>query len=94
MQIAGEGEMPMSVLLSYQELSDLFMMIASVLVAVLYVIMGATLDMKVLKMIAKKPIGPLVGIVCQYLFMPLVSGLLFVLCCVVCCVHCCCFVSC
>ncbi|KAK8387528.1 hypothetical protein O3P69_018217 [Scylla paramamosain] len=71
--VTGEVEMPMSVLLSYQKLSDLFMMIASVLVAVLYVIMGATLDMKVLALIIKKPIGPLVGIVCQYLFMPLIA---------------------
>ena len=63
----------MSVLLSYQKLSDLFIVIASVLVALLYVIMGATLDVEVLKMIVKKPIGPMVGIVCQYLFMPLVS---------------------
>ncbi|XP_045103592.1 ileal sodium/bile acid cotransporter-like [Portunus trituberculatus] len=69
----GEAEMPMSVLLSYQKLSDLFMMITSVLVALLYVVMGATLDMKVIAMIVKKPIGPLVGIVCQYLFMPMIA---------------------
>lgn len=71
--MAGEAELPMSVLLSYQNLSDLFMNIVSVLVVVLYVIMGATLDLEVIKMIVKKPIGPMVGIVCQYLFMPLVS---------------------
>lgn len=73
-QVAGEAVQDISVLLSYQDLSNIFMQIISVLVALLYVIMGATLDFEVIKKIAKKPLGPLVGIVCQYLFMPLVSG--------------------
>lgn len=64
----------MSVLLSYQNLTNTFTIVISVLVAVLYVIMGASLDLEVIKLIAKKPLGPMVGVLCQYLFMPLVSG--------------------
>lgn len=63
-----------SVLLSYQNLTNIFTTVVTVLVAVLYVIMGATLNLEVIKIIAKKPLGPLVGVVCQYIFMPLVSG--------------------
>lgn len=64
----------MIVLLANQLVNDIFTNTVSVMVAFLYVIMGATLDFEVMKAIAKKPLGPLVGIVCQYLFMPLVSS--------------------
>ncbi|XP_050727947.1 uncharacterized sodium-dependent transporter YocS-like isoform X2 [Eriocheir sinensis] len=71
--VAGEAVLHMSVLLSYQNLTNIFTTVVSVLVAVLYVIMGATLNLEVIKIIAKKPLGPLVGVVCQYLFMPLIA---------------------
>lgn len=69
----GEGTLDMSVLLSYQKLNDIFTLAIGILVAVVYVNMGATMNLEIIKDISKKPIGPLLGIVCQYLFMPLIA---------------------
>nr|XP_027231324.1 P3 protein-like [Penaeus vannamei] len=71
--VVGEGTLDMSVLLSYQKLNDIFTLAIGILVAVVYVNMGATMNLEIIKDISKKPIGPLLGIVCQYLFMPLIA---------------------
>ncbi|XP_069995515.1 hepatic sodium/bile acid cotransporter [Penaeus vannamei] len=71
--VVGEGTLDMSVLLSYQKLNDIFTLAIGILVAVVYVNMGATMNLEIIKNISKKPIGPLLGIVCQYLFMPLIA---------------------
>ena len=60
-------------LLHYQGISDLFLKSIGVLLALVYINMGATLELEVVKNIVKKPVGPLVGICCQYVAMPLVS---------------------
>ncbi|XP_042866162.1 ileal sodium/bile acid cotransporter-like [Penaeus japonicus] len=70
------GNMKMTVLLSYQQLNDIFTWLMAVLVAILYLIMGATLDLNIVKGIIKKPIGPGVGVFCQYVLMPVISFLL------------------
>ncbi|XP_042866160.1 sodium/bile acid cotransporter-like [Penaeus japonicus] len=69
----GKGILNMSVLLSYQKINDIFTLTIGILVAIVYVNMGATMDFEIIKNISKKPIGPLLGIVCQYLFMPLIA---------------------
>lgn len=71
--VVGEGVLRMSVLLSYQNLSDLFTMIIGVLVTFMYVSMGATIDLQVIWNIIRKPIGPMLGMICQYIFMPLIA---------------------
>ncbi|XP_063590329.1 ileal sodium/bile acid cotransporter-like [Penaeus indicus] len=71
--VVGEGTLNMSVLLSYQRINDIFTLAVGILVAIAYVNMGATMDLEIIKDIGKKPIGPLLGIVCQYLFMPLIA---------------------
>lgn len=70
------GTMDMTVLLAYQQLNDIFTWIMALLVAILYLIMGATLDLQIVKGIIKKPIGPAVGVFCQYVLMPAISFLL------------------
>ncbi|XP_037794303.1 ileal sodium/bile acid cotransporter-like [Penaeus monodon] len=70
------GSMKMTVLLAYQELNDIFTWLMAVLVAILYLIMGATLDLEIVKGIIKKPVGPAVGVFCQYVLMPAISFLL------------------
>ncbi|XP_076043814.1 ileal sodium/bile acid cotransporter-like [Oratosquilla oratoria] len=67
------GNLQISVLLAYQNLNDIFTIAIGVLVALVYINMGATLDLEVIKQIVKKPIGPIVGITCQYLIMPLIA---------------------
>jgi sodium/bile acid cotransporter 3/5 len=51
----------------------MFIYVVSVLVVVNNVIMGCQLDLNAIKEVLKKPIGPAVGFVCQFCFMPLVS---------------------
>ncbi|GFU54807.1 p3 protein [Nephila pilipes] len=47
------------------------------LVAFNYINMGVQLDLHCIAKVLKKPIGPSIGFVCQFLFMPLVSSYFF-----------------
>ncbi|CAL4210126.1 unnamed protein product [Meganyctiphanes norvegica] len=69
----GEGSLKMTVQLSYQALTDAFTLALSIIVAIIYINMGCTLDFTVVKQIIKRPIGPAIGVVCQYGFMPLIA---------------------
>ena len=57
----------------YETVNEIFTQTIAVIVAISYINMGATIDLSVIKQIAKRPIGPLIGILCQYVVMPLVS---------------------
>ena len=63
----------MTVIINYQGINDIFITSIGVLLALAYVNMGATIDLSVVKQIVFKPIGPLLGIICQFGGMPLVS---------------------
>ncbi|XP_042224486.1 sodium/bile acid cotransporter-like [Homarus americanus] len=71
--MVGEVTVKMTVLLSYQNLSDLFTVLLGILIAILYAIMGVTMDLSVVKTIMMKPIGPIIGMICQYIIMPLLG---------------------
>lgn len=43
------------------------------LMSILYINFGAALDIVALKQIARRPIGPVIGFLCQFIFMPLLS---------------------
>lgn len=43
------------------------------LMSILYINFGAALDVGALKQIARRPIGPVIGFMCQFVFMPLLS---------------------
>lgn len=45
----------------------------AVLVSINYINFGAALQLDVLRSIMRRPIGPVIGFVCQFLFMPLLS---------------------
>lgn len=49
-----------------------FIYTVAVLVSVAFVNMGCMLDLEIVKETLKKPIGPVIGFCCQYIFMPLV----------------------
>lgn len=49
-----------------------FIYTVAVLVSVAFVNMGCMLDLEIVKATLKKPIGPVIGFCCQYIFMPLV----------------------
>ena len=54
-------------------LNNLFTLIMILLVVVNTINMGAQLDIQIIKAVFKKPIGPFVGFVSQFGFMPLFS---------------------
>ena len=60
--------------------SKVFSYSVAVLVSLAYINMGCAMDLHVVRETLKKPIGPMVGFLCQYLIMPLLSyglGFLF-----------------
>lgn len=59
--------------------SKLFSYSVAILVSLAYINMGCAMDLEVVKKTLKKPIGPTIGFICQYLLMPLISyGLGFI----------------
>lgn len=72
-EVLAYGELKTSVMLLSNNLSTIFATSQGVIIAIVYVFMGATIDLEVVKGIVKKPIGPAVGIVCQYGGMPLIA---------------------
>ena len=65
--------MEMTVAFKQEELAVTLILIAAVLMGIIYFLLGVTIDLKIVKGIIKRPVGPLVGIFCQYVMMPVVS---------------------
>ncbi len=53
--------------------SKIFSYSVAILVSLAYINMGCAMDLEVVKRTLKKPIGPAIGFICQYLVMPLLS---------------------
>lgn len=64
---------PISVIINDLVLNQVFMLVMTIMVIVNTMNMGAQLDVHVIKEVFKRPIGPLVGFVSQFLFMPGIS---------------------
>ena len=60
------------VVLEDQTLIDLFTIIMTLMIVLNTVNMGGQLDLEIIKAVFKKPIGPIVGFVSQFILMPLV----------------------
>merc|ERR1719323_1532919 len=56
--------------------SKVFSYSVAILVSLAYINMGCALDLDVVKNTLKRPIGPAIGFICQFLVMPLLSYLL------------------
>jgi len=56
-------------------IDHLFTYSVAVLVSVIYISFGCALDWSVFKTMFRRPVGPIIGFLCQFLFMPLVSFL-------------------
>lgn len=72
-QVLGSGELEASVILTYQNVVNIFSTSLGLLVALVNINIGATINLDLVKSIVKRPVGPLIGLVCQYILMPLVS---------------------
>lgn len=68
-----EAKMPVSVVRKKTIQSKLFAYSVAILVSLAYINMGCAMDLKVVKQTLKKPIGPMIGFICQYIFMPLIA---------------------
>uniref|UniRef100_T1IRZ5 Uncharacterized protein n=1 Tax=Strigamia maritima TaxID=126957 RepID=T1IRZ5_STRMM len=62
-----------SVIRPWRTIDNVFIISVAVLVGLNYINMGCSLDLDIVKATLKKPIGPAVGLVSQFLFMPLMS---------------------
>jgi len=63
------------VILSDATLNNIFTLVMIIMVLVNTINMGAQLDLEIIKEVFKKPIGPFVGFISQFFFMPLFSFL-------------------
>lgn len=77
--ILAEKKLPISITRKKTIQSKLFSYSVAILVSLAYINMGCAMDLEVVKKTIKKPIGPLIGFLCQYFVMPLLSyGLGFI----------------
>ncbi|TRY64297.1 hypothetical protein TCAL_02618 [Tigriopus californicus] len=59
------------VMVKDQTMNDLFTLVMTLMIIANTVNMGGQLDLQIIKEVFKKPIGPLVGMICQFILMPL-----------------------
>ncbi|XP_066942403.1 ileal sodium/bile acid cotransporter-like [Macrobrachium rosenbergii] len=57
----------------HRVLDKIFIHVVIAMVIVAYINMGCAIDLQVIKKTLRKPVAPLIGLMSQYLFMPLVS---------------------
>ena len=76
--VEGEDKMPVIVTRKTRIIDTAFTISVATLVSILYINFGAALDLHVLKSILRRPIGPVLGFLSQFLFMPLVSYILHI----------------
>ena len=72
-KIVASEDMKVSVVRKKTIQSKLFSYSVAILVSLAYINMGCAMDLEVVKQTLKKPVGPLIGFICQYLIMPLLS---------------------
>ena len=72
-KILAEKTMKVSVVRKKTIQSKLFSYSVAILVSLAYINMGCAMDLEVVKKTLKKPVGPLIGFICQYFIMPLIS---------------------
>lgn len=83
---AGDGQttierspitLPVVIIRELRMIDSIFTGSVAALVSILYINFGAALNLKSLRGIVTRPIGPAIGFVGQFLFMPLVSTMIF-----------------
>lgn len=65
---------PVKAILADRTLNNLFTIVMLVMIVVNTVNMGGQLDLEIIKEVFKKPIGPAVGFMSQFVVMPMVKG--------------------
>ena len=67
------GEIPVTVVQSSRVFTNIYNTVISVMIMLNNINMGAAIDLYAIKSVLKKPIGPLVGALSQFVAMPLVK---------------------
>uniref|UniRef100_A0A182NR99 Sodium-bile acid cotransporter n=1 Tax=Anopheles dirus TaxID=7168 RepID=A0A182NR99_9DIPT len=65
--------LPVTVIRPERVIDHVFTGSVILLISILYINFGAALDVGALKQIARRPVGPVIGFICQFVFMPLLS---------------------
>ncbi|XP_065072567.1 ileal sodium/bile acid cotransporter-like isoform X1 [Ochlerotatus camptorhynchus] len=71
--VASKEKLPVTVMREERVIDKVFTASVAILVSILYINFGAALDIPTLLAIARRPIGPVIGFLAQFLFMPLLS---------------------
>ena len=66
------GNIPISVVQKSRTANNIFNIVVSIMIMLNNVNMGCALDLNAVKSVLKRPVGPFVGAVCQFVAMPLV----------------------
>ena len=67
------ASMPLSVIIADRKMNTLFTVIMMAMIIFNTINMGGQLDLQIIKDVFKRPVGPMVGLVSQFLIMPLVK---------------------
>ena len=67
------GEIPVTVVQSSRVFTNIYNTVISVMIMLNNINMGAAIDLYAIKSVLKKPIGPIVGALSQFVAMPLVK---------------------
>ena len=63
----------MSVILGDRTLNTIFIVVLTILIVIANALMGCELNLEVVKETLKKPVAPAIGLICQFVLMPMVS---------------------
>lgn len=66
-------QLKISVIRKESMLSKVFIVSVATLVSLNYINMGCAIDMNIILAVLKKPVAPVIGFSCQYVFMPLIA---------------------
>ena len=67
------ASLPLSVIIADRKMNTLFTVIMMAMIIFNTINMGGQLDLQIIKDVFKRPVGPVVGLVSQFLIMPLVK---------------------
>ncbi len=75
-EVLAEKKLPVAIVRKKTIQSKLFAYSVAILISLAYINMGCALDMEVVKKTLKRPVGPAIGFICQFMVMPLLSYVL------------------
>lgn len=72
-EILESDSLPVTVTRAKRTIDTVFSISVIILVSIIFINFGCALNLQAVKENFAKPIGPIIGLICQLIFMPLVS---------------------